>query len=357
MKTYLSHFRSLTLAALVASAVAVRSQDAVIPFQDQLANQAGQPLSPTNAVTLVFRVYSAPVGGMAIWEESQPGLSVNAGRFSVLLGSRTMLPAQSYFNSTLYLGITVDDGNPATADVEMRSRQAIVPVISARYAQNADKLRGYDWSALFGTNNPVDGKIPGSKIANDSVTGAQIATDGVGTNELQNSAVISAKIRDAAVVEAKLAPGLFVPVGGIVMWWGTRSSIPPNFELCDGNSPTTSGATLSGGKPNLIDRFPKGATAAATDVRGSVSGGTNTIAQRNTGGTALTVAQMPAHTHTLSTMPGYDAAGGYSGGGWGGDAFLQTTSSTGGSTAHDHTIAAHDNRPAFLELFFIIRVK
>jgi len=153
-----------------------RAQDAtVIPFQGQLANQAGQPLSPTNAVTLVFRLYTAPVAGTAIWEESQPNVSVNAGRFSVLLGSRTQLPAQSYFNSTLYLGITVDDGNPQTADVEMRPRQALVPVISARFAQNADKLRGYDWSVLFGTNNPVDGKIEGSKIANGTVQGQQLA--------------------------------------------------------------------------------------------------------------------------------------------------------------------------------------
>ena len=95
------------------------AQDAnVIPFQGQLANQAGQPLSPTNAVTLVFRLYQVPVGGVAIWEESQPSVSVNAGRFSVLLGSRTQLPVVTCFTNTLYLGITVDDGNPATADVE-----------------------------------------------------------------------------------------------------------------------------------------------------------------------------------------------------------------------------------------------
>src|SRR6266550_9012548 len=78
----------------------------VIPFQGQLANQAGQPLSPTNAVTVVFRLYRAPVGGVAIWEESQPNISVSAGRFGALLGSRTELPGPTNFNATLYLGIT-----------------------------------------------------------------------------------------------------------------------------------------------------------------------------------------------------------------------------------------------------------
>src|SRR5436190_19031183 len=93
----------LLLAAFKQTAHAQDSGN-VIPFQGQLANQAGQPLIPSNAVTLVFRLYQVPVGGVAIWEESQPNISVNVGRFSVLLGSRTQLPAQSYFNSTLYLG-------------------------------------------------------------------------------------------------------------------------------------------------------------------------------------------------------------------------------------------------------------
>src|SRR5437868_2518188 len=88
--------------ALLPAISNLHAQDSanVIPFQGQLANQAGQPLTPTNAVTLIFRLYQAPVGGVAIWEESQPNISVNGGRFSVLLGSRTQLPAQSYFNST-----------------------------------------------------------------------------------------------------------------------------------------------------------------------------------------------------------------------------------------------------------------
>ena len=79
----------------------------VIPFQGQLANQAGQPLSPTNPSTLVFRLYRQAVGGIAIWEESQPNLSISAGRFSVLLGSRTELPAAPNFNTTFCLSITV----------------------------------------------------------------------------------------------------------------------------------------------------------------------------------------------------------------------------------------------------------
>jgi len=155
MKSYLQFYLPrlwACLATLVLVALFCgpsQAQEAnVLPFQGQLANQAGQPLSPTNSVTLIFRLYTAPVAGTAIWEESQSNISVNAGRFSVLLGSRTQLPPPSYFSATLYLGITVDDGNPATADVEMRPRQALVPVIFAKEAANSRTLNGMPASAF-----------------------------------------------------------------------------------------------------------------------------------------------------------------------------------------------------------------
>jgi len=313
----------------------------VIPFQGQLANQAGQALTPTNAVTLVFRLYQQPVGGVAIWEESQPNISVNAGRFSVLLGSRTQLPGTSYFNSTLYLGITVDDGNPATDDIEMRPRQALVPVISASYARNADKLQGYDWSAAFGTNNPL-----------------------------------------GRILEQKLPIGVTVPVGGVIMWWGNINAIPDGFEICDGSAPTSPGALLTGLKPDLRDRFPKGAISGYSNVQtANNSGGANTIPDRVSGGTALTESQMPAHYHQGTTgnasVNGTDANRDYTGTASGSyppcfvyrydqrsvaNAYSAhthnfATDSRGGNQPHTHSIPGHDNRPAFLEMFFIIRVK
>src|SRR5882724_4489262 len=181
MKTLLALGVTLTILAGI-----LRAQDSgnLIPFQGQLANQTGQPLSPSNAVTLVFRLYRAPVGGVAIWEESQPNISVNGGRFSVLLGSRTELPSPTNFNATLYLGLTVDDGNPATADVEMRPRQALVPVISASYAKRAEKLGDYDWSVLFGTNNPGTGTLLDSKIRDGSISAGKLQSATITSNQI-----------------------------------------------------------------------------------------------------------------------------------------------------------------------------
>ncbi len=78
-----------------------------------------------------------------------------------------------------------------------------------------------------------------------------------------------------------------LPMGSIVIWSGTLSSIPTGWQLCDGTN----------GAPDLRDRFVVGARqdsggAAVTNVSGSLT---------KTGGEAfhiLTIAEMPAHTHT-----------------------------------------------------------
>ena len=70
------------------------------------------------------------------------------------------------------------------------------------------------------------------------------------------------------------------PAGGIIMWSGSTGSIPSGWLLCDGNN----------GTPNLRDRF--------------VIGAGSTYAVGATGGSATTtleVANLPSHTHTLST--------------------------------------------------------
>ena len=317
------------------------AQDAnVIPFQGQLANQAGQVVSPTNSVTLVFRIYTAPVGGIALWEESQPNISVNAGRFSVLLGSRTMLPAASFSNTTLYLGITVDDGDPQTADVEMRPRQALVPVLSARYAQNADKLRGYDWSVLFGTNNPVDGKIQGAQIAPSSITAKQIAPNTITSTQIVQSTITGIQIQDASIPASKLAADVYqllLPRGTIVMWSGSIATIPSSWALCDG----------SNGTPDLRDRFVVGARqdqdgVPMTKIKGTLM---------KTGGlpeVTLTVEQIPPHSHSYNETP-------WTGGRYDGHSSPLMTDQRAATTGLTGGGQAHENCPPFYALAFIMK--
>jgi microcystin-dependent protein len=119
-----------------------------------------------------------------------------------------------------------------------------------------------------------------------------------------------------------------MPNGTIVLWSGSINEIPSGWALCDGTS----------GTPDLRDRF--------------VVGAGSTYDLGDTGGEAfhtLTINEMPAHTHSgLKTenhvgdasAHGYDAYKSREGG---------TTGSTGGGQAHE-------NRPPYYALYYIMKV-
>lgn len=74
-------------------------------------------------------------------------------------------------------------------------------------------------------------------------------------------------------------PEVQMPVGGIIIWSGSQSDIPTNWQLCDGTN----------GTPDLRNRF--------------VVGAGNQYTVGNTGGEAthkLTVNEIPSHTHSFS---------------------------------------------------------
>ena len=126
-----------------------------------------------------------------------------------------------------------------------------------------------------------------------------------------------------------------VPSGAIILWDG--AGCPAGY---------TRAAALDG-------KF-----LAAGAAYNAAAGGSNTInLQHNhgavTGGTAITTAQMPAHTHTVTSNPSNPGTANRVGRPDGGNAdATYTTISTGGGATHDHSIgnallAAQDIRPAF----------
>ena len=133
------------------------AQDArVLPYQGQLTDQAGRPISPDNALVMVFRLYDSPTGGTAKWGEVHRAVTVEAGRFSVLLGAIEPFgfDVMAMFDRVVYLGVTIDDGEPTTADVEMRPRQAIVPAFIANRVV-ADGLPVGAITMFFGTQEDI----------------------------------------------------------------------------------------------------------------------------------------------------------------------------------------------------------
>ena len=81
----------LILAALLLGAT--QAQAAVpgeISFQGFLTDTSGVPIN--GSVSMTFRIYDAATLGNLLWGETQSGVTVDEGRYAVLLGTGTVLP-------------------------------------------------------------------------------------------------------------------------------------------------------------------------------------------------------------------------------------------------------------------------
>ena len=138
-----------------------------------------------------------------------------------------------------------------------------------------------------------------------------------------------------------------LPTGVILMWSGSLGSIPVGWALCDGTS----------GTPNLLGRFVRGIDTSSSNP-GS-SGGADQY--------TLSVGELPSHSHEV-TDPGHShsttkvCTSGPTTGLTGvlaaqGCGSLGTSHNpTGISLASAGGGAAFDNRPAYYEVAYIIKL-
>ena len=134
----------------------------------------------------------------------------------------------------------------------------------------------------------------------------------------------------------------YVPTGGIIMWSGTTANIPTGWLLCDGTN----------GTPNLIAKFVRGLNSASANA--GTLGGEDAH--------SLTEAELASHTHTWS---GGVAGAQHNFSGSTGSlvhpfsaapSWAQTNAVTvSGTNANTGSGTAHENRPAFYELAFIMK--
>jgi microcystin-dependent protein len=149
-----------------------------------------------------------------------------------------------------------------------------------------------------------------------------------------------------------------IPIGGIIMWSGTSTTLPTNWNLCDGG--TYNGQAT----PDLRGRFIMGATYAngtnrytgqAVTPNGTDANGV-TLPSNATGSIGgeinhtLTIAEMPSHNHGI-VATGAGGSGGpvITNGDPGSQSFnFSLASQTGGG-------GAHNNMPQYFVLAFIMR--
>ena len=128
-----------------------------------------------------------------------------------------------------------------------------------------------------------------------------------------------------------------IPSGVVVSWYGDKANVPSGWAICDGTN----------GTPDLRDRFIVG---AGNSYSLNATGGANTV--------SLTADQNGPHTHSGTTsssqqtvVPGSDLLGTHSNnmGKWGTVNITLTTGSSGKG-------AAHENRPPYYALYFIMKL-
>ena len=153
---------------------------------------------------------------------------------------------------------------------------------------------------------------------------------------------------------------MVMPKGAIIMWSGEIATIPTGFALCDGS--TVNGVAT----PNLKGRFVVGYDASKVNTPTNSTDLTENYGKvKNTGGrnsVALTTAQMPSHDHVLNIgcgttrhkdsgtkyVPARNFAHSLTD--------LSDAEKWTGVTAYSGTSQAHENRPAYYVLAFIMKV-
>lgn len=191
---------------------------------------------------------------------------------------------------------------------------------------------------------------------------------GIGTTNPSEKLDVNGDVKVAGTISGKGS----VPIGTIVMWNGDPSKLPPGWKLCDGSGKYTDFSEKIRWIPNLQGRFIVGYSG---------SGDYNAIAKKGgSGSVTLSTSQMPSHSHTGTTNK--DGAHSHTGnervrsGGFGGGENVIGTRERpqygGANTAiysegssHKHAFTtnttrgggAHENRPPYYTLAYIIRVE
>jgi len=360
-------------------------------YQGFLVDSSGAALANTGPKNydIIFRIYNDPNAGQVLWAEQQT-VTVDRGNFSVILGEGVDVPGQAALRQPLstifkgataserYIALTVKGIGPSNTDADIMPRLRFLASPYAFLAQQATKIVKADGTDLLSANNSflsLDGSLGirgnnslqfGAGIVGKEANAGTIAYGGwtadtldiVGAGTTGNNrqvkvwaeggSTFNGPVTAAGTVTAPRFVGDgTVPVGCIVMWSGSIATIPDGWTLCDG----------SRGTPDLRSRFVVGASGSVgpsglTRRDPAAMGGSETR--------VLTVAQIPAHSHSFTDVffaehngnygiPGNVGSGKTDHDNWGFGMTSLTASAGGGQP--------FEIMPPFYSMAFIMRIR
>ena len=280
----------------------------------------------------------------------------------------------SFIEDHIASGITVTAGAGLSVDISTGIIRLKGLVCETDSVENVASLTASSTNYIYATL-ARDGNSEAESFSFTKSTSGTTPTD-----SLKIAKVTTNGSTVTAVSQVNLTDTLqyaLLPTGSIHLYGGQYDNIPSGWLLCDGTaiSRTTYeklydivGTQFGVGDgsstfnlPDLRAKFPRGATNAAN---AGATGGedAHTLTSAETG--------LPAHnhnitdsghSHSVSNGSATSATGGYfrNTGSGASPQGLSTNSSSTGITINNNTAAnassSHENRPAFLELLYMIR--
>ncbi len=326
------------LLAFALATTSANAASAAFAYQGRLLNAQGTaPL--TGNQTVEVRLYANAEGGSPVWGHAYNVLLDDAGLFNIEIsdasgsalanapaGARLQTVFAANADTTLYIGLTV-----VGTSGEITPRQALLAVPYATFAANVASASG---------NLAVGGELSASSatVSNAVSAGSMAISGALGAATLSTSG--AATIGGDLSVGGSLTGFGVAPVGAIILWSGSAGDIPSDWALCNGQT------KYGHQTPDLRNRFVVGAGGeySVGDTGGEKS---HTLSER----------EMPSHRHS------YQFKGADLNGSWDGDNYFYDASehySGNGNTKYtDYTGGgeAHENRPPYYALCYIMRVR
>ncbi len=320
-------------------------------YHGAVSQDNGADLPVNTTLNLTFRLYEQAEGGEARWEEGHAVTCDAKGNFVVALGETTpgLEALFSGTQATLYLGVAVEG-------TELSPRQRLLAVPTVYQADEA---------AYAYQDFPIDGAATVGTLATETLSAATVTTASDTPTEpalTAERAVISGATEVAGVVtiggavsvpygmEAPAFGGYAAALPGMIVPWyrapGSTESIPAGWAVCDGTN----------GTPDLRDHFVLGAGGNYTP---QTKGGAHQV--------TLSANELPAHTHTFSQYSAKDfyemwwwdvnRNGNESDSLWANDGTDTRQTTWTDTDKTPSTTKAHENRPPYYALLFIMRLK